>query len=703
MKTIIFIVGTRPNIIKSCSLYNTLQKRYNIYTIHTGQHYHSNMNEDLYHDLNIDKPDIYLKTESKTKAGVLDYYLYSENNHEFISSIFSSNQWKNTLCETRSEYMGQLGEMSESCIVKFRIIQPKYIFVFGDVTSTLAGAIAAYKERIPCVHIESGLRSHDLTMPEEINRILVDHLSTYRFVTETSAFTNLKKEGLVANNYFSGNTMIDTLRMYNHISNRLHICRNYNIEPKKYIFVTLHRPSNVDDIDRLHDICDELIRLKTVDTSVLFSLHHRTRKNLDIIGYSDEIIWIDPVVYTECISLVSDAKYIITDSGGLQEESCALGIPCYTLRNHTERPCTLQENGGTSVLIKNLENIKNICHTSIEMNQLEKNKTWDGKSSTRIAKTLSSTLKNKIVLVTGGAGFIGSHIVEELCEIGVGELRVIDNLSTGHLKNIEPFLDQIQFYQKDITDLDICMEICKDVDVICHQAALGSIPRSIDKPLDTHGSNVNGFLNILEAARQNGVKRVVFASSSSVYGDDTHFPKLEDCVGNVISPYALTKKIDELYADMFTKTYGLEYIGFRYFNIFGPRQDPNGPYAAVIPKFINLLRQGKQVTIHGDGSHTRDFTYVKNAVHANILAMTTDHPVALNQIYNVGCGERYSILEMYDKICEIMDMERKPIFTEKRKGDVPHSLADINKIQNNLGYSVQYTFSEGLSMFLKFK
>ena len=686
MHPIVFIIGTRPNIIKAYPLYHTLHSKYKIYTIHTGQHYNTNMTHDIYKDIGLPEPDVFLELKALTKAGLLEKELYGENNHKLIDTITSNKDWIATLCETDSEYFGQIGEIRNKCCALLRDIQPKYVFLFGDVTSTLAGAIACKIVGCKSIHIESGLRSGDMTMPEEVNRILVDHMCTYRCITEHSGIINLKKEGLITNNYLLGNTMIDTLRHF--------IKKNsHNVKPKEYIFVTLHRPSNVDNLDRLRSIVNQLVDLKI---SIICSVHHRLKKQLDIIGYRKEIIWIDPVKYTKCISLVSNSKYIITDSGGLQEESSALGIPCYLLRENTERPITLEENGGTSRLISSIREIDHSINK-----QILDHKIWDGQSATRIANMIHGELKNKTIVVTGGAGFIGSHFVEELLDMGVGELRVIDNLSTGNIKNIEPFLDQIQFYQKDITDLDTCMEICKDVDIICHQAALGSIPRSIDKPLHTHAANVNGFLNILEAARQNGVKRVVFASSSSVYGDDTHFPKREDCVGNVISPYALTKKIDELYADMFTKTYGLEYIGFRYFNIFGPRQDPNGPYAAVIPKFVNKLREGEQVTINGDGSHTRDFTYVKNAVHANILAMTTDNQTALNQIYNVGCGKRYSILEMYDKICEIMDIEKKPIFREKRQGDVPHSLADISKIQNNLGYSVQYTCSEGLSLFLK--
>ena len=236
--------------------------------------------------------------------------------------------------------------------------------------------------------------------------------------------------------------------------------------------------------------------------------------------------------------------------------------------------------------------------------------------------------QNQRILVTGGAGFIGSNIAETLLKQGVKHVRILDNLVTGKMENIQFLLDKydnVEFMYGNIADLETCRTAVKNVDVITNQAALGSVPRSVEDPLSSHIANVNGFLNVLIAAKEEGIKRIVYASSSSVYGDDPVLPKVEGNTGNVLSPYAATKAIDEIYAGVFTRCYGMECIGLRYFNIFGPRQDPNGAYAAVIPKFMDLMKAGTQPVINGDGTVSRDFTYVENAVQANIMALTTDN------------------------------------------------------------------------------
>lgn len=312
---------------------------------------------------------------------------------------------------------------------------------------------------------------------------------------------------------------------------------------------------------------------------------------------------------------------------------------------------------------------------------------------------------NKNILITGGAGFIGSHICQYLLNNNVKFIRVLDNLSTGNKNNIQPFLDKfdnIEFMWGDISNIETCRKACKDIDIICHQAALGSVPRSVSDPLSSHNSNINGTFNLLLSAKENGIKRFVYASSSSVYGDSKELPKVEDRIGNVLSPYALNKKVAELYADIFTKCYDMECIGLRYFNVFGPRQDPNGAYAAVIPKFIKLVKEGKSPTINGDGNFSRDFTYVDNVVGANILAMTTVNKECFGEVFNIGAGGRVTILELFNIIKKIMKSDIKPIFGNKRVGDIPHSNADISKAMDILGYIVTVNFSEGIEQLLNY-
>lgn len=308
-------------------------------------------------------------------------------------------------------------------------------------------------------------------------------------------------------------------------------------------------------------------------------------------------------------------------------------------------------------------------------------------------------IKNLSVLVTGGAGFIGSHIVEYLLNNGVKFVRIMDNLATGSKNNINEFLEKftnVEFFWGDIRDLESCRRACVGIDVICHQAALGSVPRSINNPLDSHNTNVNGFINILLAAKENNIRRIVYASSSSVYGDNNKSVKIENEEGMQLSPYAVTKYIDELYGNIFMKTYGMECIGLRYFNIFGPRQNPDGVYAAVIPKFIKMVANNQRPTINGDGTYARDFTYVDNAVLANILALTTNNNNCFGQVFNVGTNNNVSINELFNLIIEIMDKKCDPIYGSVRTGDVPYSNASIEKISKHLDYKPKVYFKEGL-------
>jgi UDP-N-acetylglucosamine 4-epimerase len=306
-------------------------------------------------------------------------------------------------------------------------------------------------------------------------------------------------------------------------------------------------------------------------------------------------------------------------------------------------------------------------------------------------------IRGKQFLITGGAGFIGSHIVKYLVEQDA-KVRIFDNLLTGRLSNIQEFLDSknVEFIEGDITDLAACKSACKGVEYVSHQAALGSVPRSMLYPEKTNEINVSGFLNMLIAAKEHQVKRFVFASSSSVYGDEYTLPKIESKIGNPLSPYAVSKYTNELYANVFGRSFGMDLIGFRYFNIFGPNQDPSGPYAAVIPIFISNILLDEPFFIDGDGKQTRDFTYVANAVQANILGMLTDNKNAFGEIYNIAYGENYTLLDLVALLEKHLGKKGIAVHRESRAGDIRNSLANIDKAKNNLGYNPSHTFEQGI-------
>lgn len=312
-------------------------------------------------------------------------------------------------------------------------------------------------------------------------------------------------------------------------------------------------------------------------------------------------------------------------------------------------------------------------------------------------------------LVTGSAGFIGSHLVEALLQLDQAVVS-LDNFATGHRRNLDEVRGAVgelrwnrhRFIEGDIRDLSVCRAACRDIDIVLHQAALGSVPRSLADPLATNGANVDGFLNVLVAARDAAVRRLVYAASSSTYGDHPGLPKVEESIGRPLSPYAVTKVVNELYAEVFGRCYGMQNVGLRYFNVFGPRQDPEGAYAAVIPRWIRAMLRGETVVINGDGETSRDFCYVQNAVQANILAAVCADPGAVNQVFNVALNDRTSLNELFERMRD--ELARlipgvagtRVVHADFRAGDVRHSQADITKAKRLLGYAPTHRMAEGL-------
>jgi nucleoside-diphosphate-sugar epimerases len=300
-------------------------------------------------------------------------------------------------------------------------------------------------------------------------------------------------------------------------------------------------------------------------------------------------------------------------------------------------------------------------------------------------------------LVTGGAGFIGSNLCEALLNMGI-KVRCLDDLSIGKRENIDLFINNpnYEFIEGDIKDFETCLKATKNVSYVLHQAAWGSVPRSIEMPLFYSANNIGGTLNMLEAARINGVKKFVYASSSSVYGDEPNLPKTEERVGKLLSPYAVTKRTNEEWARQYTINYGLQTVGLRYFNVFGRRQDPNGAYAAVIPKFIKLMLSGEAPTINGDGKQSRDFTYIENVIEANLKACLANEEAG-GEVFNIAYGGREYLIDIYEVLKKSLKVDLEPIFGPDRKGDIKHSNADITKARKLLGYDPQYNFERGLN------
>jgi UDP-N-acetylglucosamine 2-epimerase (non-hydrolysing) len=377
MKKIYLIVGARPNFMKAFPIYNALKNDFELKLIHTGQHFDEKMSKIFFEQLGFPKPDIHFELHEKSRAGEIENKLYIDNNK------YLNNKDEVIFDLLTLSNIGQISEIRDNLHKIFYDDQPDLIIIFGDVTSTLSAALAAYKLGIQIAHIEAGLRSNDLSMPEEVNRILTDYISTYFFVTEQSGINNLNNEGFNNNIYLVGNTMIECLEYFKNKALETKSNINLGYQNKDYVLVTLHRPSNVDNIEELKIIINDLNKLYD---NIIFPVHPRTKKNLEKLNVSKNILLCEPQGYLEFICLEINAKYIITDSGGIQEESTHLSVPCFTLRNNTERPITLIENGGTNQLIKKIENLL--------ITQFPKNNIWDNLSSMRIKNILIENINN---------------------------------------------------------------------------------------------------------------------------------------------------------------------------------------------------------------------------------------------------------------------------------------------------------------------
>lgn len=316
-------------------------------------------------------------------------------------------------------------------------------------------------------------------------------------------------------------------------------------------------------------------------------------------------------------------------------------------------------------------------------------------------KSFHNIIPQSRFLVTGGAGFIGSNLVEQLLSLGANHVRVLDNLSNGYYSNIEEFLGlpNFEFVEGDIREFETCKKVVEGMDYISHQAALGSVPRSVEDPITSNDVNIGGHLNMLVAAKESTtLKRMVYAASSSSFGDSIDLPKVEGIEGKPLSPYAVTKCVNELYGDVFSLVYGLHTVGMRYFNIFGPKQNPNNPYAAVIPLFMKAAMDGTSPKINGDGSNSRDFTFVQNALQANIKAMLDTENLSKHEVVNIAVGDRTNLVELWDTIASVAGTNVQPTFGPPRAGDIPHSLASIEKARRLFGYDPQFRLKEGISV-----
>ena len=662
MKNIILIIGARPNFMKAFPVYEALKNEFNLTLIHTGQHFDAKMSDVFFNQLKFPRPDIHLSLDKKTKSGDFDDKLYVEN-EEYLKN-------KDAVIEELMNYegdLGQLGEIRDKLKVEFEKCKPDLVIVFGDVTSTLAAGLTTKILNIDLAHVESGLRSGDMLMPEEVNRVLTDHISKYYFVTEQSGVDNLKKNGITENVYLVGNTMIDTQKKYLQQALDTKYHEKLCVKSKEYVLITLHRPSNVDDMDKLREIFDDFDELSKTETLV-YPIHPRTKKNLTKLGYlkkvqeNPNIILDEPLGYLEFTCLMSNCKYVVTDSGGLQEECTALDIPCFTLRENTERPSTLIENNGTNQLIHKINEIKlKPCKGSMDL--------WDGKAYLSILYQLKiiyrlpllnpgytninidninlndllgrkhinvknydsyNFLQNKRILITGGCGSIGSEIVRQLLHLNINNLIILDN-SECNMFNIKNEIDKlfpnnrVKWYLRDINNgynLEIIFK--EEVpNIVFHAAAYKHVPIMEDNPYEAITVNVIGTKKIADISLKYEVEKFLFVST--------------DKAVNPTNVMGTSKRISELYLHHLNKLFNTEFIITRFGNVLGSS-------GSVIPTFIQNIKENRNLQItHKD--IIRYFMSIPEAAQLVIKAIT------------IGKGGQILLFDM-GKPVKIIDLAR---------------------------------------------
>tara|TARA_B110000858_G_scaffold126305_1_gene143858 strand:+ start:661 stop:2889 length:2229 start_codon:yes stop_codon:yes gene_type:complete len=675
MKSVVIIIGARPNFMKAFPVYEALKDDFKLTLIHTGQHFDEKMSKVFFEQLKFPRPDIHLSLEKKTKAGDYDDRLYV-NNKDFLAN--KDNAIKELINYT--EDLGQLGEIRDKLLIEFDLLVPDLVIVFGDVTSTLAAGLAAKKLKIELAHVESGLRSWDMAMPEEVNRILTDHITKYYFVTEQSGVDNLKKEGKTDNVYLVGNTMIDTQKKYLQQALATKYNETLRVKSKEYVLITLHRPSNVDDHSKLKEIFDDFEELSKKETLV-YPIHPRTRNNLEKIGYLDKvkanknIVLCEPLGYLEFTCLMANSKYVVTDSGGIQEETTALDIPCFTLRENTERPSTFIENFGTNQLISKISDIElKECKGSMVL--------WNGFSSNNLKNILfalkkykvnydlnfdlllerpvididlsesTKYLKNKTVLVTGGGGSIGSEIVIQLLTYNIQNIIVIDNCEQN-LFNIENevrnrFSDsKVRFFLKNINDTKSIIDIyyLYKPNVVFHAAAYKHVPMLEENPHEAIKVNILGTKNIVDISYDFGIEKFLFVST-----DKSVNPK------NVMG---VSKRIAELYVHQKNELKKTEFIITRFGNVLGSS-------GSVIPTFIKNIKENKNLKVTHKNI-TRFFMTIPEACKLVLKAIEVGKG---GNTLLFDMGEPVSIHRLAKKILNFFPESKSCIeITSLRKGE----------------------------------
>ena len=687
MKKIFLIIGARPNFMKAFPVYEALKNDFDIILVHTGQHFDAKMSDVFFNQLKFPKPDINLSLEKKTKSGDFDDKMYV-NNEGYLKD-------KDVVIQELMNYdgdLGQLGEIRDKLKAEFEKGKPDLVIVFGDVTSTLAAGLAAKKLNIDLAHVESGLRSGDMLMPEEVNRVLTDHITKYYFITEQSGVDNLKNIGITENVYLVGNTMIDTQKKYLQQALDTKYHKTLDVKSTEYVLITLHRPSNVDDMNKLKEIFDDFEELSKTE-KLVYPIHPRTKNNLEKLGYlqkvqeNPNIILDEPLGYLEFTCLMANCKYLVTDSGGLQEESTALDIPCFTLRENTERPSTLIENHGTNQMIHKISEIElKECKGSMDL--------WDGDASIYILhqfkiifRTLSHNnhitphdyinmdtfnlnvllgrkpiniknddsytfLHTKRVLITGGCGSIGSELVRQLLYLGINDLHIIDNseCSTFNLLNEILVLfpsNTVKYYLRDITNSKRMSDIFDIVkpEVVFHAAAYKHVPIMEANPHEAINVNIIGTKIIADLSIQHNVKKFVFVST--------------DKAVNPTNIMGASKRISELYTHHVNKLNKTEFVITRFGNVLGSS-------GSVIPTFIKNINENRNLQItHPD--IIRYFMSIPEAAQLVIKAITIGHG---GQILLFDMGDPVKIIDLARNLLSIVPNKKISIeITGLRPGE----------------------------------